>query len=260
MDKIYKRMMDESPIAYFCIKALKNEFDEYIGIEIIDANKSFESMFDTKLKHLINKEIDGELIEEEAINWKEILEKASKTDKYIVKKYIKSSNLYLSVEIYNVSNEKFAIRLIEVNQEYMNLSSIFKNSAYRSWIKDRSGKYIDVNNVFLDAVNMLHDEVIGKTDIEIFGQEKGEEFAKEDKKVMKGNELFTRQQKEEIGEDKVDYFQVAKWGYTDKHNNVLGTIGIAIDITDKVKLKQNIKRNEENFIQIAKYSSRTLRK
>ncbi|MGL5314753.1 MAG: PAS domain-containing sensor histidine kinase, partial [Peptostreptococcaceae bacterium] len=161
--------------------------------------------------------------------------------------------LYLNIEIFSVGEDEFTFMLMEVNDDYMRLSSTLKNSSFISWIKDRSGKYVDVNKQCEIKMNKSKSEIVGKSDYELFDKELADKITKEDKKVMKENKTYTYEERDLYDNETNKYYQVAKWVYTDKNNNTLGTVGISIEITDKIKLRKNLENNEKNFLDIAEH-------
>lgn len=250
---VYKQMIIDSPIAYLYIKVVKEKESKSNGIKILDLNKSFESMFNTKLELIKDKIYDGDFVEKVALNWREYIEKAKENKKYIVKRYIDLAGLYLNIEIFSVGEDEFTVMLMEINEDYMKLSSTLKNSSFIAWIKDRSGKYVDVNKQCEIKMNKLKSEIVGKSDYELFDKELADKITKEDKKVMKENKTYTYEERDLYDNETNKYYQVAKWVYTDKNNNTLGTVGISIEITDKIKLRKNLENNEKNFLDIAEH-------
>lgn len=53
------------------------------------------------------------------------------------------------------------------------------------FIKDINGKYKNCNEIFLNFINKKRDEVIGKTDFEIFTKENAQKFREIDEKILK---------------------------------------------------------------------------
>jgi len=52
------------------------------------------------------------------------------------------------------------------------------------YIKDNEGVYIHVNQAFVDSVLLPKDQILGKTDLDLFGQELANAYMKDDQKVM----------------------------------------------------------------------------
>ncbi|MEF9991757.1 MAG: PAS domain-containing sensor histidine kinase [Romboutsia sp.] len=248
MESVYKKMIQDSPIAYMCMNAIKGVDGEYKKIEMLESNNSFNNLFEIYIE---NKDIGNADLSCHNEKWKEVLIKAKQNNKHIIRRYMNELHIYLNIEVYYVENEKFVVRFMEIDEEYMKLSSMLRETTFRVWIKDRSGKYIDINNKFLNDIKLTYDELIGQDDIEIFGYEVGNKYIEEDNVVMKENKTITYEENSRIIENDNKYFHVTKWPYTDKNKNILGTVGIGVEITDKIELRNNIIKNEQNFLDIA---------
>ncbi|MCU9809048.1 PAS domain-containing protein [Paraclostridium sp. AKS46] len=102
----------------------------------------------------------------------------------------------------------------------------------------------EISRVF----NKTYDEVIGHTDYELFPKDSAEEFARKDNMIIKYNKLEVFEEFIDTGNNKNMYLQTAKWPYTEENNSLLlGTIGISIEITNKIELLKNIEKNEKTF-------------
>lgn len=108
--------------------------------------------------------------------------------------------------------------------------------------------YVDVNDKFLEFFNKTYDEVIGKTDYDIMPKNFAKEFTIQDNDIIKNNKLNTYEDFISSNFNKIGYFQTIKWPFTEYYNDtILGTIGISIEITNKVKLFKNIEKMRKYF-------------
>lgn len=129
---------------------------------------------------------------------------------------------------------------------------MLKNSPYLTWIKDRNGVYVDVNDKFLEFFDKTYDEVIGKTDYAIMPKDFAKEIIDQDNDVMKNNKMNTYEDTHILNKNKLGYLQSTKWPLSEDDNNIiLGTIGIAIEITNKVEMFKSMEKNEKIFLEIA---------
>ena len=53
-----------------------------------------------------------------------------------------------------------------------------------------------------------------------------------------------------LNEKKYGYFHTIKWPLKDKFDTIIGTIGISLEIDDKIELRTNIEKNEKFFLTI----------
>ncbi|WGX74781.1 PAS domain-containing protein [Paraclostridium bifermentans] len=192
------------------------------------------------------------MLKQEMEEWEYIFDKSKKNEKYIKEIYVKRINSYFNVEVYGTESDEYHIRFTKVSKQHMNLSSTLKNSPFISWIKNRNGVYVDVNKKFLEFFNKAYDEVIGHTDYELFPKDIANEFIRTDNIIIKYNKLEIYEEFINSDINKNMYLQTAKWSYTEENNDlVLGTIGISIEITNKIEVLKNIEQNEKTFLEIA---------
>ncbi|GAA0091140.1 ATP-binding protein [Paraclostridium bifermentans] len=249
---IYRKMIEDSPIAYLHIEIIRDGNNKYVGMKIKDTNKAYERFFGSPNEQKGNDYIKNTMSKQEMEEWDCIFNKSKVNEKYIKEIYVKSINSYFNVEVYSTENDEYHIRFTKISKQHMNLSSTLKNSPFIAWIKNRNGVYVDVNKKFLEFFNKTYDEVIGHTDYELFPKDSADEFVRKDNMIIKYNKLEVFEEFIDTGNNKNMYLQTAKWPYTEENNSLLlGTIGISIEITNKIELLKNIEKNEKTFLEIA---------
>lgn len=249
---IYRKMIEDSPIAYLHIEIIRDGNNKYVGMKIKDTNKAYERFFGSPNEQKGNDYIKNTMSKQEMEEWDCIFNKSKVNEKYIKEIYVKSINSYFNVEVYSTENDEYHIRFTKISKQHMNLSSTLKNSPFIAWIKNRNGVYVDVNKKFLEFFNKTYDEVIGHTDYELFPKDSADEFVRKDNMIIKYNKLEVFEEFIDTGNNNNMYLQTAKWPYTEENNSLLlGTIGISIEITNKIELLKNIEKNEKTFLEIA---------
>jgi diguanylate cyclase (GGDEF)-like protein/PAS domain S-box-containing protein len=117
----------------------------------------------------------------------------------------------------------------------VSMRAILENSPYMTWLKDAKGRYIRINNSAVDYFQRQNiQQVIGKTDFDLFPKALAEKQRREDDEV-----ILLRQQKriEEsllLG-DQIHWLETFKTPVIDENGKVLGTTGFARDITERKK-------------------------
>ncbi len=132
-----------------------------------------------------------------------------------------------------------------LNNSEANLRAMLDNSPYLLWLKDVRGQYISANKIFADYLRFDNvRQIIGKTDMELWPAELAEKYRADDAEVMS-----TRQQKhfEErvLDGDKLLWVETYKTPVIDLHGKVLGTVGIASDITERKKAEAELRLENE---------------
>jgi len=127
------------------------------------------------------------------------------------------------------------------------LRAMMDNSPYRVWLKDAEGRFLAVNDQFAKACGMASsDEVVGKTNRDIWPDALAEKYSEQDKLVM-----ALREQKRveecvvENGQER--WFGIFRTPILDHQGNVLGTTGFARDITDRKQSEEQMRLTAKIF-------------
>src|SRR5207245_633039 len=81
-----------------------------------------------------------------------------------------------------ITERKRAEQALRENQQL--LQAIFDNASVAIHVKDLDGRYLLVNRRFEEAVGRRGDEILGKTDVDIFPEESARRHQELDRKVL----------------------------------------------------------------------------
>lgn len=134
---------------------------------------------------------------------------------------------------------------IEVSEK--RIRSIIDNSPTLITLKDNVGKYLSANKSFLDFYQLREDQVVGKTDREIFSDTLADEFRDNDLEVLLKRQSTTRQELVKYrGNDY--YFQVNRFPLFGKNDRNPYAVGyVALDITREQKAQDLLKASEVRY-------------
>ena len=109
-----------------------------------------------------------------------------------------------------------------------------------AWLKDKNSRYIAVNSAFENVCGIKENNVIGKTDFDIWPKKLAEKYRADDKKVM-----LTRKRsfiEENLVNDtgKLFVVETTKIPFYDNDGMVIGTVGIAHNITRRKKAENQL--------------------
>lgn len=153
-----------------------------------------------------------------------------------VNQYINTINM-LRADMLILKNEhkqtlesvnELKIRLLEKDKHVALLEASNWQTPFPYWLKDIFGVYIYVNEAFERANKLASASILGKSDIEIFGDVVGLEYDKTDKDLLDGNTAFI------IYNDKnVHGNVIIKWKRT-LGTTVIGIAGQSIPILNNI--------------------------
>ena len=105
------------------------------------------------------------------------------------------------------------------------------------YFKDLDGRFIKANKATLTKMGLTSfDELICKTDFDIFRDEHAQFAKKDEEEIIKNRTSIINKIEKEIWQDgKITWASTTKIPLVDENNNVYGTFGITRDITDLKK-------------------------
>ena len=123
--------------------------------------------------------------------------------------------------------------------------ALLDNQPHLAWLKDVEGRFLAVNKVFADACGQSSPEaLVGKTDLDVWPRELAEAYRADDTAVMAAG----RQKAVEepiAGVDGIRWFETYKSPVYAPDGSIVGTTGVARDVTERKRAEQNARRAEE---------------
>ncbi|MGO8942131.1 MAG: PAS domain S-box protein [Syntrophobacteraceae bacterium] len=140
----------------------------------------------------------------------------------------------------DITERKRAEEALSLRESY--LSSILENQPGLVWLKDKEGRFLAVNRAFALSCGMERpEEVLGKTDLDIWPGELAEKYRNDDKAVLtKGAPIAVEESISDRGEMK--WFETFKTPVLNKDGQILGTSGFARDITERKRTEEELRR------------------
>ncbi len=219
-------LKEDEVIGHYCYDLLKNTI---LDCETNDTYNNFNEIFETgKSQTFIRKIIDKDEIFWE-INRTPIYNKAGKVESVL--------------SIWHKITERIMLQR-EIESAETKFKS-FINSA-KDWIsiKDLNGRYVIVNPVIADAFDKKPEDFIGKMPHEVFPKNMAETIRKHDNMVIDNKKDCTYN--EEIPIHGVNhYFQTLRFPLNDYKGEIIGVCTIARDITNEMKLQEQLIQSEK---------------
>jgi len=120
----------------------------------------------------------------------------------------------------------------ELRKNLLLLQGITESTTDAVFVKDREGRYVMVNPAAARFVNRTVEDVIGKTDVEIFTPETGRPIMEKDRQILQTGETVTNEE-QGTAAGVTRTFLTTKGPFRDPNGNITGVLGIARDITDR---------------------------
>jgi PAS domain S-box-containing protein len=160
------------------------------------------------------------------------------------------------------------------NEQYRLLRDFMDHIPDVIYFKDKKGRLILVNAAHARGLGLKPEEVIGKTDFDIFSRDRAELMARDDRKVMNSGKPIIDKVERATRADGVDnYVSTTKIPRYDSKGRVIGLVGITRDITHRMQIKhleeerartnkklevlQEVNKLESGFISAVSHELRT---
>ncbi|MDO9253925.1 MAG: PAS domain S-box protein [Bacteroidales bacterium] len=122
------------------------------------------------------------------------------------------------------------------------LKAIFNNVPFQMWLKDVDSNYLTINKPFMEYFSITDEsEIIGKDALDIWNHETARHFIEEDQSVMQNLELSSVEELVDFKHKSV-WFEIFRAPIIDDNGQLLGTTGIARDITSRKKADEALQQ------------------
>lgn len=146
--------------------------------------------------------------------------------------YKKSSVCYIIISLEDITEcDKLKTDVYKKNQI---LQHVINNIPYQVWMKDTLGKYVFINKQYEELVDLKSQDVIGKTDREVYGSnfpDLIQSIEDHDKLSLDGPICYDEIIK--LSPNQSLYLRKIKTPIFDKRGQLLGVVGVASDQTQE---------------------------
>ncbi|MBX2863024.1 MAG: PAS domain S-box protein, partial [Leptolyngbyaceae cyanobacterium MAG.088] len=113
------------------------------------------------------------------------------------------------------------------------LEALLNNIPHIAWIKDDQSRFIAVNEPFAQACCTSAEDLVGKTDFDIWPADLAQSYRNDDAQVLKSAKREVFEEQVACADGTLRWFETTKTPFTDSQGTFVGTVGIAADITDR---------------------------
>lgn len=149
-------------------------------------------------------------------------------------------------------------RLAEAEEQVLGAraqaQALLDNIPHMAWMKNRRGVFLAVNEGFAGACGHPRTAILGKTDREIWPLEHAEKYMQDDQRLMASGEKFLVEERIVEGGD-VKWFETLKTPIRDARGLVVGTVGLARDITERKQAEEQRQGLERRMQETQKLES-----
>jgi len=130
------------------------------------------------------------------------------------------------------------------------LESLLRNLPDLAWIKDPGSRYLAANEAFARAVGLAPEEIVGKSDTALFPTEIASRIRRRDRQVLERLELVRDEEEIPRQDGSRLWVETIRSPFHDAGGELLGTVGIARDITARRRSESALRESEARLASI----------
>lgn len=113
------------------------------------------------------------------------------------------------------------------------LQNLMEHMTDNIYFKDKQSRFIMINKAFCEWTGLTTEQVIGKTDFDLFASVHAQEAYDDEQRIIETGEPIVGMEEKETWEDgRITWVSSTKMPLKDPDGNIIGTFGISRDITE----------------------------
>ncbi len=122
--------------------------------------------------------------------------------------------------------------------------SLLDNLPQIIWQKDRQSVYEACNNAYAHSFGLAPEQIVGLTDYDLYHKELAEKYRHDDQRILQRGEIEAFDESW-VKEGEERYIHTTKIPLRNAAGEVVSTLGIADDVTDRLRTEQALQEREE---------------
>ncbi|MBP9044635.1 MAG: PAS domain S-box protein, partial [Spirochaetes bacterium] len=131
--------------------------------------------------------------------------------------------------------------------------TVMDNAPTLIYMKDREGRYLFVNRAWAQIINISYDDVLGKSDKEIFPEIYASELIKNDQEVFYKVDMIEFEEKIEI-DGIVHTYKTLKYPIKDEKEEIYALCGLSTDISEMKLADEALAKSEIKYKNIIEFA------
>ena len=134
-----------------------------------------------------------------------------------------------------------------VKETRLQVEAILNNIPDLAWLKDAHSRFIAVNEAFGQACGLPADQLPGKTDLDIWPPDLAQRYRADDQDVLQSAQGKRVEEPLVDSQGQTSWIETIKSPLFNPQGDVIGTVGIARDITDQKTAREALQAEKERL-------------
>ena len=149
-----------------------------------------------------------------------------------------------------ITEHKRTEMALETSERFMH--SLVESLPQNILRKDLGGRITFVNQFFCRTLGKTMDQVLGKTDFDLFPQALAAKYRRDDEDVLKSRQLFEAVEENRSAEGNKTYVQVIKTPLYDAENRSIGLQVVFWDVTGKKEAEERLELAQKGLVETSR--------
>lgn len=152
------------------------------------------------------------------------------------------------LDFINILKELVGINHSDKDKEIYRLKNVIENLPGSIYWKDQNGVYLGVNCFSIEkmrSVNLAWQDIVGKTDYDLFPKEVADAYRKNDLEVMTSGHESSREEVITLPNGEILIQLSSKRPLRDEQGDIVGIVGNTVDITYLKKVESELREAKE---------------
>jgi len=148
------------------------------------------------------------------------------------------------LQLHITNREKAEQQLREVEAAHRSMVESLPLNLFR---KDREGRFVEVNKRMAGIIGQSQEELLGKTDYDLFPKAEADKYRRDDHRVMSQGIVLEDVEEQTLPDGRITYVQVLKAPVLDAAGAIVGVQGIFWDVTERKHAEDARRLADERF-------------
>lgn len=154
----------------------------------------------------------------------------------------------LTIYISNITSQKQAEAALAKSEGQ--LRAVIDNSPAVIYMKDVEGRFIRVNDEFVDRFGMTKEDAVGKDDYDLLPKNIADEMRANDRQVLESGQARQFEEEVLLSDGKSIVYLSTKFPLKDASGRIYGTAGISTDVNERIRQARALAESEQRFRKI----------